>query len=157
MTGSMISLYEIEMKNFFSKIKFSIIWFLLIVLLLLPLVHLPKGSGLIYIPFCCALLGGFLLKSIDSTGTRWGEILLNPIIQWVGRISYSAYWWQEIFTLHPSIFWTPCGILVCSAISYYFIEKPFNKIGRNYISSSSCTKSSCNSGIISSPSAIPSF
>ncbi len=61
-----------------------------------------------------------------------------PVLQWVGRCSFSLYLWQQLFTAPPEyyrgvVFSTfPLNLLCLFAIaafSYDFIERPFNQMG----------------------------
>lgn len=55
----------------------------------------------------------------------------NPPIEWVGRLSYSLYLWQEPFVIHQIKGWWmnfPVNILcafACACGSHYLVEKPF--------------------------------
>jgi peptidoglycan/LPS O-acetylase OafA/YrhL len=60
------------------------------------------------------------------------RLLNNPPVEWVGRLSYSLYLWQEPFLFLQNVhrWWTrfPINILlalVCACASYYCIERPF--------------------------------
>ncbi|MCG2673210.1 acyltransferase family protein [Bradyrhizobium sp. GCM10023182] len=62
------------------------------------------------------------------------------LIRWLGAISYSLYLWQQIFLTHNQD-WTlrvfPLNIVsafVCALLSYYFIERPFIRFGRDLLS-----------------------
>lgn len=63
----------------------------------------------------------------------WYKFLNLPFVNFIGKLSYSLYLWQQIF-LYPalkvvSIFpFNVAGIIVMALSSYYFIEKPFLKI-----------------------------
>jgi len=54
------------------------------------------------------------------------RILNTAPVVWLGRISYSVYLWQQLFSFTPKIepwYWSALPVLVGSA-SYYFVEKP---------------------------------
>jgi peptidoglycan/LPS O-acetylase OafA/YrhL len=60
------------------------------------------------------------------------RLLNNAPIEWLGRLSYSLYLWQEpfLFLQHIHTWWTrfPVNILlamICACLSHYVVEKPF--------------------------------
>jgi peptidoglycan/LPS O-acetylase OafA/YrhL len=70
--------------------------------------------------------------------------LNSRVLVWIGTISYSAYVWQELFLTRPSFSQSPLGVLgyfpfnlacvfAISALSYYFIERPFIAHGRRML------------------------
>jgi peptidoglycan/LPS O-acetylase OafA/YrhL len=64
--------------------------------------------------------------------------LLNfrPVVV-VGLLSYSLYLWQQLWLSpeHPVLFpFSVIGIVLCAAISYWAIEKPFLRVGRSVLS-----------------------
>jgi peptidoglycan/LPS O-acetylase OafA/YrhL len=60
----------------------------------------------------------------------------HPISGWVGRLSYSLYLWQQLFTTESYPLWGGLRVfpfnvivsLVLAAVSYFLIEKPFLKL-----------------------------
>ena len=56
-----------------------------------------------------------------------GRILNAPILRHVGVISYSLYFWQNIFTgeADRSFPLNLAAILACAEISYWAVEQPF--------------------------------
>ena len=71
-----------------------------------------------------------------------GMMLEVTALRWVGRMSYSLYLWQELFfvlDVAPDALplgllqrWpvAPMLVLACAACSYYLIERPSIKLGR---------------------------
>jgi peptidoglycan/LPS O-acetylase OafA/YrhL len=63
-------------------------------------------------------------------GSRIFAFLTWPPLIWVGRISYSLYLWQQLFTAAPQLYPVPSPLLfpplmfVVAAASYYWIELP---------------------------------
>jgi peptidoglycan/LPS O-acetylase OafA/YrhL len=52
-------------------------------------------------------------------------------MRWLGRISYSLYLWQQPFThwAGPSILFRLPSTIFCAAMSFYFVERPFMRLG----------------------------
>ena len=90
-------------------------------------------------PLCIAVL---LIYTVSHQGKWASSILVNPIILWIGMVSYSAYLWQELFTGSPQVLgssWiarvlhSPLSLVVALAVitvSYYCVERPFTRMGR---------------------------
>ncbi len=84
------------------------------------------------------LLGLFILWCPENP-SRCGLLRYRPI-QWLGACSYSIYLWQQLFTApapnYPGvkIGQSPLAIaalLACAAASYYFVERPANRLGHD--------------------------
>ncbi|MBS1874680.1 MAG: acyltransferase [Acidobacteria bacterium] len=70
---------------------------------------------------------------------RFGRFFEGRFISWFGRLSYSVYIWQMLFLPAYGIpislgwlQWAPLNLFMavgCACASYYFIEKPFRRIG----------------------------
>jgi peptidoglycan/LPS O-acetylase OafA/YrhL len=91
-----------------------------------------------------AILFPALLVSTATFPDTWvGRILESPILRWIGRLSYSIYIWQELAMFPESAPHSPLHaiqhfpinilvILVCATLSYYGVEKPLIRRGRNW-------------------------
>jgi peptidoglycan/LPS O-acetylase OafA/YrhL len=78
----------------------------------------------------------WLLWLVRNPTSLQGRILNQPIVMWIGRLSYSLYIWQTFFTHHLDVevfgrngWWDtfPTSwlcILAVAAFSYYCIERP---------------------------------
>ena len=69
--------------------------------------------------------------------TAWFKFLNLPFINFIGKISYGLYLWQQIFfSFHLKSFsnfpLNICCIIVMALFSYYVIEQPILKIKRRY-------------------------
>ncbi len=80
---------------------------------------------------------GFLLLASMNEKTGWYSFLNLPVMEYLGKLSYSLYLWQQIFILClPSVqalhLWPVCLLasLIAANLSYYLIEKPFMRWGR---------------------------
>jgi peptidoglycan/LPS O-acetylase OafA/YrhL len=69
--------------------------------------------------FIGALISWLLV--IPSTAAVF---LSTPVMVWLGKISYSIYLWQQLFTGLHSRWWSPFAIAAFSIASFYFIERP---------------------------------
>jgi peptidoglycan/LPS O-acetylase OafA/YrhL len=68
-----------------------------------------------------------------------GRLLENPIMRWIGRLSYSLYLWEFFFVYYPGVpitlgVWQkfPVNLIaavVCAAASYYLVERPLVRLG----------------------------
>ncbi|MEO6209456.1 MAG: acyltransferase [Gemmatimonadaceae bacterium] len=68
-----------------------------------------------------------------------GRMLENPVMRWIGRLSYSLYLWEFFFVYYPGVPTTlgvwqtfPVNLIaavVCAAASYYLVERPLVRIG----------------------------
>lgn len=85
-----------------------------------------------------------ILGTIYFPGRYTSIILESPILKWIGRISYSLYLWNSLFfiaydskSMHK-ISWLqdfPFNLIMVftmASISYYFIEKPFIRLGYRF-------------------------
>jgi peptidoglycan/LPS O-acetylase OafA/YrhL len=83
--------------------------------------------------FLAALL---LWNLVISRGMVVRSIFSQPWLRGIGRVSYSWYMWQQMFTqsINPSVSWLqsfPMDVFASFAVgllSYTFIEKPFLRI-----------------------------
>ena len=124
--------------------------------LLFPLAALVSLLGMVYLQDAfpgVAFFGKYFFMLVEPAliTTLMGWILYHPAhfgvlrwsaVQWLGRISYSIYLWQQLFTGAPNLYlkvpqptlpWAIVLILVCASLSYYLIERPFNAMGRRFI------------------------
>ena len=75
-----------------------------------------------------------ILWSIGTTG--WANSVLNqPVLRYIGAISYSLYLWQQLFAGLPSLYadvaWFHWLLMFpAAALSYHLVEKPFIAMGR---------------------------
>ncbi len=88
----------------------------------------------IAVPWCVAWLVG---SSVHQSNL-FTRLLAFPPLVFLGLISYSLYLWQELFVAHPGHFpFTAYGLpvivpgmLIAATLSYYFIERPFARLGK---------------------------
>ena len=68
-----------------------------------------------------------------------GRVLENPVMRWIGRLSYSLYLWEFFFVYYPGVPTTlgvwqkfPVNLIAavaCAAASYYLVERPLIRVG----------------------------
>lgn len=89
--------------------------------------------GLTVINFSMAII---MMGLIYNPNRNFITKLLNTkFFITIGLWSYSIYLWQQLwlYSWNFSIYYKFIGILICSVLSYYFIELPFLKIRDNYL------------------------
>ena len=82
----------------------------------------------------------FLLWCTRNPVSAVGRVLNNPLVAWIGVLSYSIYLWQTLW-LHPGnlavfreVGWLArlpqswLAILLCAVASYYLVEQPALRI-----------------------------
>lgn len=87
--------------------------------------------------FFFSFLTTVLIAVVAHPSSLWNKLLTNPVFNWIGQLSYGLYLYQfpimiffeskvKNIAAHP-YFYALCEIvliLIVSAISYYFIERP---------------------------------
>jgi peptidoglycan/LPS O-acetylase OafA/YrhL len=68
-----------------------------------------------------------------------GRVLENPVMRWIGRLSYSLYQWELFFVYYPGVPTTlgvwqtfPVNLIAavgCATASYYLVERPLIRVG----------------------------
>ena len=98
-------------------------------------VPIPLAGTWFSLSIPCMMLG-----TVTHPANFIGRLLSLKPLAWVGRISYSLYLWQQLFLVPswerhaiPAVQSLPWNIAItfaCAALSYYFVEKRFIRIGR---------------------------
>jgi peptidoglycan/LPS O-acetylase OafA/YrhL len=92
--------------------------------------------GNILLPLCFAWIVG---TAALLEGGKLFRLLNNPVLQFIGMISYSLYIWQQFFTGAPMYYSQNSWLLdfpmmfVVATLSYYFIERSSIRLGRRII------------------------
>jgi peptidoglycan/LPS O-acetylase OafA/YrhL len=75
-------------------------------------------------------IGCIIILSVESRKGIWFNTLNLKVLEYIGKLSYSLYLWQQFFIFGvDSIF--PCTvfyIFVAATVSYHLIERPFLKL-----------------------------
>ena len=91
-----------------------------------------------YSLFESALLPLVVAGTVYGPTTFVTTLLESGVMKWIGRLSYSLYLWQQLFSVRAvgswfSILqWPPLStgmIFLCAWLSYRFIERPFIRWG----------------------------
>jgi peptidoglycan/LPS O-acetylase OafA/YrhL len=99
------------------------------------LIAVEQDKGAIYETAGLSTLNVGIAIALDRymrvPGSMIGRLLnLAPIV-WLGFLSYSLYLWQQVFAWAPlPTFLKLLFMLGCAALSYYAIERPFQRLRR---------------------------
>ncbi len=116
------------------------LWPIIAVTLLIPITYglIPRITG-----FLIAWLTPLIILGTMLRPQSWfSRLLENPILRYIGRISYSLYLWQQLFLishfgtetarLGPLQSSSPLSWLMtfaCAIFSYYLVERPLIRLG----------------------------
>jgi peptidoglycan/LPS O-acetylase OafA/YrhL len=83
------------------------------------------------------LIGTIIIYSI-RVATLWSRFLNLSVMDYIGRLSYSIYLWQQLFTQdHPFLHQFPLILILVfifatACFSHYIIEKPFLRLKERF-------------------------
>ena len=102
----------------------------------LGVLFVPLGIGLSTGLVSNLLIGLLILVSMGDKSI-WFRWLNTPWMNFVGKLSYSLYLWQQMFFAKElgSLSHLPVNVLcmiACALISYYFVELPFLRLKGKY-------------------------
>jgi peptidoglycan/LPS O-acetylase OafA/YrhL len=109
-------------------------WACLIAYLISQVVLRRHDYGLQESTLLAALVAGTVL---NSTGLV-GQLLENPVLKWIGRLSYSLYLWQQLFLIPGARWplsmlqrfpWNLVPVFVMALLSYELVERPMMRLG----------------------------
>ncbi len=158
MIGCLIALHEQRINAVIERLSWKINPSLSVLILITSILGLygisylnfkyPLHLGFFTVPFgdpfgtlSSFLIGMLMLFSIKYRNA-WYTFLNFPVMDYIGKLSYSLYLWQEIFAYPPAklplLKIMPIS-LVCLFItanfSYFCIEKPFLRLKKRYSTS----------------------
>jgi len=106
-------------------------------LMLVPVVLVPAYMGvlkfhvtavllLVFWPVMHFSIAGLLLHVVQSP---YRILNFGPVV-WLGKMSYSLYLWQQLFTFgaHPRPWYFPILAVGVAAASYYLLEQPMIRL-----------------------------
>jgi peptidoglycan/LPS O-acetylase OafA/YrhL len=80
-----------------------------------------------------------LVGTVLRPRSALGRVLENPVMRWIGRLSYSLYLWEFFFVYYPGVPTTlgvwqtfPVNLIAavaCATASYYLVERPLIRVG----------------------------
>lgn len=85
-----------------------------------------------------ALLAMLTAGTVLNPAGIVGSILENPLMRWVGRLSYSLYLWQQLFLIPGArgllsvlqrFPWNLILVFLLAAVSYELVERPMIRLG----------------------------
>lgn len=86
---------------------------------------------------CFGVVALLLLPAIFGEPGRGvpDRLLANPVIAWLGLVSYGIFLWHYAFALYfdelgflPLLAVTLAGAVACAAVSYYLLERPLLRL-----------------------------
>jgi peptidoglycan/LPS O-acetylase OafA/YrhL len=94
-----------------------------------------------YLTVQMVLTALILVNLLLSQSPIYLRVFSNPVAAWLGKISYSWYLWQQLFTVFKTPTWlgsrtVPVNILISlllAVLSYQFVERPFLRLRDNLI------------------------
>jgi peptidoglycan/LPS O-acetylase OafA/YrhL len=138
--GCLLALYQSEFEKrraFFTWRGFPLIWALTLSMPLLHqyhfLINLWHMSGLVSLSAITIFNLGIVL-CIQNAITMGPHLLNNPVVAWIGKLSYSLYLWNMPFTNPDVRSWAttfPQNLiltLLAATVSFYAIEQPVRKL-----------------------------
>ena len=125
---------------------------LFIAILISPAIEVRPAAAELALLFRTIAIPVILLTTILNRRGLTANVLENPVLKWVGRLSYSLYLWQQLFLVwnYPHLSFLsrlhrwPVNLIcvfACAAASYYFIEGPCIRVGHRLASKIGIKKS----------------
>lgn len=127
-------------KCYFQRLSHPLFLLLLLVIVVAGMINKISFSKY----WLCWAVACMIVWTVVNHNSLLSKILEFPMLKKIGQYSYSIYLWQQLFCVmgEQHVFFKPIQTLpvniimtfLCAIISYTFIEKPFIKLGRRFIS-----------------------
>ena len=149
MIGCLFALYKVRISNWMGKfLRFKAAPVLLLILLALSAyptdwnITYKLHLGFLLVPLAVGtpigtvtniLIGILVLYSINNKNW-WFSLLNTAAMNYIGKLSYSLYLWQQLFIMSDKLGVLntfPLNIIctvIAALISYYLVERPFLKL-----------------------------
>ena len=149
MWGCLFAVYQKQILNYIQRNKYVVHLSMLAIILsmLTPSLTGKLANDLLY-RLSTSLFGSYgtvvnvaiafiMLASVYGRKNVWFKVLNSKTFDFVGKLSYSIYLWQQFFILGMIGIITDApysliGLVIASLISYYFIELPFLKFKKRF-------------------------
>ncbi|MBS1646960.1 MAG: acyltransferase [Bacteroidetes bacterium] len=148
--GCLFALYQKEivarLQNYWIPVFYAALLLIITIPLLPGFISGPVFSywyhaiGLSYGTLVNLSVAVVMMYSIFGKKRLWFVFLNNPVMNYIGILSYSIYLWQQLFTncwIDSWFFKFPnnlVSILIMALFSHYVIEKPFLKLKSRFSS-----------------------
>jgi peptidoglycan/LPS O-acetylase OafA/YrhL len=114
------------------KIKGSLAFLMVVAIVLIPWFPAVNATRTLFELFFLYPVQNFAIAGVVLHVIQVPYRALNwPPVEWLGRVSYSLYLWQEVFcsnrALHGS-YQLALLALGCASLSYYLVEKPMLRV-----------------------------
>jgi peptidoglycan/LPS O-acetylase OafA/YrhL len=136
--GCLAAIYFPEIQRVAARIRFSQLWFVPALMILITQKVHPPGQVLLD----AVLFPALVVSTVIQPHSVLGRVLEWRLLRWVGTISFSLYLWQELFLPGPKAelaggsfrylqqpWWNLLAILACACLSRYLIEIPMTRLG----------------------------
>ncbi len=119
-----------------AAISPALVWAVLLIWTVAVGRFFPTASLTVQTVLCAIVLGQLIL----SPRPILSAIFTNPILRYLGRISYGLYLWQQLFADNPGAHWGvlqrfPINVIVALAIaelSYWLVEVRFLNLKESF-------------------------
>lgn len=141
--GCVIALYKDRLVSALQNNWNTAFYLCLLFLIILPyLPNLAEKFSLSFIFIPLGITHGTLanvsisvivMYSIFGSTGAWYKLLNSKVLDFIGRLSYSLYLWQQLFIVNSGRWWQqyPVNLVFifgAALCSYYLIEKPFLRL-----------------------------
>ncbi len=129
---------RLKCRQFVQRYLTTWLWLLLLVFVVLSATFQPWVGSFVQ----AAAIPWLLLGTVLRPSAIVSRILEQPLLRWIGRLSYSLYIWQQLFCrlYGDTTFPSPCRVLqqpplnicmtfLCAMMSYYWLERPLVRLG----------------------------